>query len=318
MRKISFLIVFMFIPFLSFCQNSEDNFFEIAEKLEGLLKYRDKSPAQLRELLVELEKHSEGNESSYELLKNRCDAYILPIEIKLVRSDLFNKNFKDAIKKTRTLKTYYPFKEDINNLETYVDRKIYRNEKKEFLRPKSTILSLEPSFGLFSQEVSSKELNSLSNLYPIYGLAFYAKIGIKSKVSYSSKPKFSYSQLGLKLEYRDTNYRLIPNDSLVRASPFFHTQLSFLIRKCIGFDIGILSYSSSTLPTHYSFSASFFIPMGYFSLGFNSRLLTDFKAPVPMIQFGTTLKFNFGLYRPYLVRDKEEVKTRVMKFKERI
>ena len=132
MRKISFLIVFIFIPFLSICQNSEDKFFEIAEKLEGLLKYRDKSPSQLRELIVELERYSEGNESSYELLKNRCDGYILPIEIKLVRSDVFNKNFKDAIKETRTLKTYYPFKEEINNLETYVDRKIYRHEKKEF------------------------------------------------------------------------------------------------------------------------------------------------------------------------------------------
>ncbi|MEY3048457.1 MAG: hypothetical protein RL365_495 [Bacteroidota bacterium] len=318
MIKKSFLIVFIFIPLLSICQNSEDKFYVIAEKIEGLLKYRDKSPAQLRELLVELEKHSEGNESSYELLKNRCDGYIMPIEIKLVRSDLFNMNFKGAIVKTRTLKTYYPFKEDINNLEAYVDRKIYRNERKEFLRPKSTILSLEPSIGLFSQEVSTKALNSLSNFYPIYGLAFYAKIGIKSKVSYSSKPKFSYSQVGLKLEYRDTNYRLIPNDSIVQASPFLNTQLSFLIRKCIGLDIGVLSYSSSTLHTHYSFSASFFIPMGYFSLGFNSRLLTDFKAPVPLIQFGATLKFNLGLYRPYLMRDKEEVKTRVIKFKESI
>ena len=155
-------------------------------------------------------------------------------------------------------------------------------------------------------------------MHPIYGLAFYAKIGIKSKGSYSTKPKFSYSQVGLKLEYRDTNYRLIPDNTIVRASPFFHTQLSFLIRKCIGFDIGILSYSSHTLPTNYSFSTSFFIPMGYFSLGFNSRLLTDFKTSVPMIQFGTTLKFNFGLYRPYLKKDKEEVKTRVIKFKERI
>lgn len=318
MRKTTFLIAFIFIPFLSICQNSEETFFEIAEKLEGLLKYRDKNTAQLRELLIELEKYSEGNKSSYELLKNRCDGYILPIEIKLVRSDVFNKKFKDAVQKTKALKAYYPFKEDINNLETYVDKKIYRYEKKEFLNLKSTILSVEPSFGIFSQEVSAKELNSLSNLYPIYGLALYAKIGIKSKDLYSSKPMFSYSQVGLKLEYRDTTYRLMPNDSIVRASPFLNTQLSFLIRKCIGFDFGILSYSSSTLPTHYSFSASFFIPMKYLSLGFNSRLLTDFEAPVPMIQFGTTLKFNFGLYRPYLMRDKEEVKTRVIKFKERI
>ena len=162
MRITTCLLAFTLFPFLSICQNSEENFFEIAEKLEGLLKYRDKNTAQLRELLFELEKYSEGNESSYELLKNRCDRYILPIEIKLVRSDVFNQNFKDAVQKTKVLKAFYPFKEDINNLETYVDRKIYRYEKKSFLNLKSTILSVEPSFGMFSQEVSAKEINSLS------------------------------------------------------------------------------------------------------------------------------------------------------------
>ena len=306
------------MPFFNFSQISDDKFYEIAEEIEALLNYRDKSPNQLRDLLHELEKHSEGKESLYEGLKNRCDNYILPTEIKLVRSDVFNKRLTDAAKKTIKLKSSYPYKAEINNLEKYVDRKIYKSEKKKFLRTKPTILSIEPSFSLLSQEVSTKQF-SFSNLYPVYSLGIYSKLGIKPKVSLSSRPKFSYSQIGLRFEYRDTNYMIMPDTSLLgKPSPSFHTQLSFLVRKTVGFDIGILSYSKSNLPTFYSFSTSLFIPMGYFSLGVNSRLLSDFKTPEILVQLGATLKLNIGLYKPYFHRDKEEVKSQVIKLKESI
>jgi hypothetical protein len=56
--------------------------------------------------------------------------------------------------------------------------------------------------------------------------------------------------------------------------------------------------------------------MNYLSIGINARVITDFTSTNPLFQMGTTLKFNFGLYKSFTARDKEEIRAQMIKFKE--
>ena len=57
-------------------------FLETSEQLEKLLRYEQKSPNQLRELLTELEHNQTGFESEFQMLKTRVNRVLLPLEIK--------------------------------------------------------------------------------------------------------------------------------------------------------------------------------------------------------------------------------------------
>ena len=56
--------------------------------------------------------------------------------------------------------------------------------------------------------------------------------------------------------------------------------------------------------------------MSFISIGLNARIITDFMSTNPLFQMGATLKFNFGLYKSFNSRDKEEIRAQVIKFKE--
>ncbi len=303
---------------ISFGQTAEEKYAQISEDIENLLKYKDKSPAQLKALVAELKKYSKGNEINFDNLKERVDKYVLPVEIKLTRSEIYNKNFAVAAKKTKELKVEYPYNRDIDVLEKYFDKKLFSSYKKAMLKTKPSWFSLEPSFSFYSLEKNIKGYSSMTDFCPVYGLGLYVKLKNREKSSFSTRTKFSYSQIGFKLDYRDNSYVLNASNSLITIDPYFNSQISFIFRKTLGLDIGILSIREiSNVQNFYTFTPSLYIPMSWISLGIHSRILTDFKSNDPLIQFGASLKFNIGLYKPFTMRNREEIQSQVIKFKEK-
>ena len=311
-----FVSLFTFFSFSGFSQTGK--FYETSEKIENLLKYKEKSPSQLRLLLSELKNYSSGNEASYNQLKMRVNKYLMPIEIKLARSDVYNRKFKDAVDKTKEIKLNYAYDKDIEKLEGYVDRKLFTYHKRTMLNHKSSWFSLEPSLAMYTNEVDMKDFTEVVNLNPVYGLGFYVKFNKKKKSSSEKKTNFSFSQLGVKVDYKDINYTLLKDTSAFLRGSYFNYQFSFLYRKTLGLDAGVVSYSSNmgNVKNNYSVTGSFFIPLDFMSIGLNARLISDFTSTNPLFQLGGTLKFNIGIYKPFSLRDREEVKSQVFKFKE--
>lgn len=313
------IIVALFSLFFSqptFAQSS--NFIETSEKIENLLRYKDKSPTQLRGLMTELSKYKMGNESDYALLKSRVDHVLLPIDIKYARSDIYNKKYREAVQKMNTIKENYTYDKNIEKLEDYLDRKLFSSKKRTLLKTKPTWFSLEPSISMYTSEVNLKSITDIRNVNPVYGLGFYVKLNNTEKSTNDGKSNFQFSQLGLKMDYRDPNYTYLKDTSFTFNSPYFNTQLSFIYRKTLGFDAGLMSFSKSPgdFSNLYSFTGSVYIPMSFISIGVNARIITDFMSTNPLFQMGATLKFNFGLYKSFNSRDKEEIRAQVIKFKE--
>ena len=252
------------------------------------------------------------------MLKTRVNRVLLPLEIKFTKSDIYNKDYKNAVQKIGLIKVNYKYDEDIQKLENYFDRKLFHDEKKTLLASKAHWFSVEPSIAFYSSEIEAKNFNTIQNLNPVYGLGLYVRMNNKTTTSSSGKLKFNYSQIGLKLDYRDPNYTYKLDTATFNNTVYFNSQLSYLYKQVLGLDVGLMSYSTKIdeLSSYYSFTGSFYIPIGWMSLGVNARIITDFLSTNALVQIGTTLKFNLGLYKPFNNNDKEEVKAKIIKFKE--
>jgi hypothetical protein len=291
-------------------------FGEVSDKIENLLRYKEKNPSQIRELLTELNYFRVGNEAEFLLLKERVNNVLLPIDIKYARSDVYNKKFKEAVSKVNAIKVNYAFNKSTERLESYLDRKLFTNYKRLFLKSKPTWFSIEPSVSFYTSEVRIKNLESINNLNPVYGLGLYFKTNKREKFSKSGR--YSFSQIGVKLDYRDPMYVLLKDSMFTTNSPYFNPQISYIFRKTLGLEAGIMSFSKKldAFSNLFSFTGSVYIPMRILSIGFNARFITDFQSTNPLFQLGTTIKLNLGLYKPFTSRDREEIRSQITKFKE--
>lgn len=316
--RILFTLILLFNAVYSFSQNNKEKFNVTSEKIETLLKYKDKSPSQLRSLLKELESYSNNNTIEFNQIKKRVNGYLLPLEIKLIRSDVYNKKYRNAIDQTKQIKFYYAYSSEIEKLDKYLDKKLYSYHKNLMINQKPSWFSLEPSMAFYTQEKLLYDINTISNLNPVYGLGLYVKFKNRKKENSGRIARFSFSQIGLKLDYRDNINGVLRDSAYLTGNSYFNSQISFLYRKTLGIDAGVLKYMNSpvNLKTTYSVTASFFIPIRFVSFGAHARFISDLSSTQPTVQLGASVKFNIGIYKPYSRRAKEEVKSQVLKFKE--
>ena len=313
--KYFFVIILLLTSQNCNAQSQNDRFIEAVGQIENLLKYKSKSPEQLKNLMAQLQSLSAGNEQQYEILKRRVNHYLLPIEIKLTRSYIYNQRFRDAVNKTYQIKNEYPFHNNIENLENYLDKKLFKSYKAELMEDRNSWFSLEPSITFFSQEVPLKEFKKASNMNPVYGIGLYYKYKRGFKTNSMGKQIAKYSQIGFKIDIRDTNYTILGTTSSQQNAPYVNPQLSFVFGRTLGLDFGVL-HSSLKNNSIYTATGSFYIPMGAASIGVTSRILTSFNNTLPSLQVGGSLKFNLGFYKSFTRRDAEEINVRILKFKE--
>ena len=319
MRTPFFLLLFIFIPLVSiFSQDNTVKFNTISEQIEKLLRYKEKSSTQLRILLKDLESYSQNNKNEFIQIQQRVNSYLLPIEIKLIRSDIYRKKYRNAVDQTKQIKLNYSYSTEIEKLDKYLDRKLYSNYKNLMIQQKPSLFSLEPSLSLYTQERLIDDVTKISNLNPVYGLGLYYKFKNEKKENSSKIPRFSFSQIGLKFDYRDNSYSISKDSEYLDVYSYLNSQISFLYRKTLGLDVGVIQYMDlmEKGKTDYSMTASLYIPIRFFSLGAHARVISDLNLTQPTIQIGTSLKFNIGIYKPYSSSDKDEVKSQIIKFKE--
>jgi hypothetical protein len=287
-----------------------------SENIEKLLSYKTVSGEQLKNNLNELKEIRNIDINRYHKIKADADKRLLDYDIKLVKSDVYNKNHKEALSKIPLLKINYERSRSIEVLEKQVDRKIYRHFKKELLQKRPRLYGLEPAIMLVSSPQSIDNINSLSmnNLNMNYSFGIYRRISIKPK---NKEGRYKFSSIGLKLDYLDADITYNQNDSSLslRNNTFINPQISFGLRKCIYLDFGLVKFEDKMLPNLYNGTFSFFIPFRYFSLGVSAKYLTDFKTKNTIIT-GAGLKINLGFHKNYNSRDKDEIQTSILKLKQ--
>jgi hypothetical protein len=292
----------------------DNQFNSLITKIEKILSYKTVSGEQLKELMSDLTKIKNVNLKKYEDIRGRSESKLLDYDIRIVKSDLYNKKFSSALGRIPDLKYTYSRNKRIEKLEQYVDKKMYHYFKKEILSTRPRQLNLEMGCNIVTPITSLDSTKNLNyyNLNLLYSIGLYKRLSIKPK----GNSKYAYSTIGLKFSYLDGTNTLnerLTNTSISRAS-YYNPEISLGIRKCLFLDIG---YMGQTLlqPKNMSTSLSFYIPLGYFSLGINSKLFTDFKNQ-PFIQVGAGIKLNFGLVKVFNAQDKEEVETQILKLKQ--
>jgi hypothetical protein len=153
----------------------------------------------------------------------------------------------------------------------------------------------------------------MTNISMEYGLGIYKRVGLKKK----SAKRYAFSIIGLKYIYLDAkNTFNKDNSQTISLSNYHNPQISFGYRKTLYFDIGVISsnFSKVLTPEAYQGSLSFYLPMNFVSIGINSKIITDFKSN-SRYQIGAGIKLNFGFNKKFNRLDKEELNTRILKFK---
>lgn len=303
--------------------NKSDDCNKIITQIEKLLQYKDKSPNQLRSLMSELKSCLGEENKIYNQLSIRVSGHLLPIDIKLVKSDIYNKRYEEGVKKIPELKLHYPYSAEITKLEKFVDKKIFSNYKKKVLREKPSYISIEPSFSFSTSEqlVDGFSQINTSIIHPTYGISIYGKFNQKPKVQSNTKPTiFSYSQIGFKIEFRDAKSFLFTEDPNQNSTygNFTNLQLSLLLRKCLGFDFGYVMYEnkySAERGNQYSGALNFYIPIRFISIGASAKVMSDFKDEHNLL-FSVGTKLNLGLFKIFSKGDREEIDTKILLLKE--
>ena len=102
-----FFSIFFFYTSINAQTNKTDDCNKIVNQIDKLLLYKDKSPKQLRSLMTDLKSCLGEENQVYKQLNIRVNGNLLPIDIKLVKSDIYNKRFNEGIRKIPKLKLQY-------------------------------------------------------------------------------------------------------------------------------------------------------------------------------------------------------------------
>ena len=301
--------------------------------IENLLSHDTKSNiAQINSYLSAIRPYSEINpktRAKYLNYTTRVAPIMIDMEIAEVNSMIYKNNFEEAFRKMQEIKTKYLKNKKIEQIEAKLQSKAYSTKKDAFLSNKPRTISIEPGYNLMSPEFNLDQLENaqVQNFNPVYHLGIYRRFGIKEKpaLDESSKPKFGYSQIGVKLEYLDVNKTYFVTDTLQSkfktfpARPYVNISLSLLLGRTLGFDIGYLNYQSASPNTSlsatepkgfYTGGVLFYIPMGGFSLGVGSKIISDLNS-YNRAQFSFNFKFNFGANKKFNKEDKNEIKNEI-------
>jgi len=310
----------LFFLFLSagcglFAQSTSNEFQEIAQQIERLLQYRDKSPNELQSLLTKLERISAGNELMFKQIKLQVDHYILPMELKSIRSNIYNKNFAEASRALSNVKKKYAFTKEISEVEKSLNSALYKHYKRMVLQDINTRLSIEPSYTWYSElySVSGIEEFDFVNFSPHLSLSANYLFHHK-QYSNSGTNNTSYNQIGLRFEWRDENRIYLPLDPQISSLPSKNIQLTSIWGKFIGLDFGAYERTGNE-PIIYNGTLSFYIPIGPLSFGIHGRGLTDLSSD-PKLQLGASARIIYDFYKPFRSKHREEIEMRIFRFKE--
>lgn len=288
----------------------------MADKIDRLLQYDDVYPEQLKSLLSELEKLSEGNELLYNQIKIRVDHLLLPIEVKIINTSINNDDFVVAYRGINKIKKDYQYDKEIEKLDRRLNSALYDNYKGIIMDEIQPRLTIEPTYSWFSSDYTLDELSAFeySDFAPVYGVGFSYNFGIKPV--YSSGNKFyTYSQFGVRGSIRNNSTIYLQNGRDVTFVSERNTEAFILYRKTLGLSLGMYNKVDPADAPLYNVTGSFYFPISRLSLGVHARVISNLNMD-PLFQLGASAKFNLKFFKPFTKSHKDEVDVRIVKFKE--
>ena len=199
-----FALTFLVLGAISSNAQTSTSFNEVAQQIERLLQYKDKSPTELRKLIGQLERLSNGNELAFKQIKMQVEHYLLPLEIKSIKSTIYNKDYQAANSALSNLKKNYTYSKDIEKLEKSLNTSMFKHYKKIILKDIHPRLSLEPSYTWFSQDYTLEGIDAFEfvNFTPVYSLSLNYHFRFRESIS-AGNSSYNYSQMGIRYEFRD-------------------------------------------------------------------------------------------------------------------
>lgn len=290
-------------------------FYSICNETEKLLSYKNISGEQLKMNMSQLKLLKDIDLNRYNKIKSNAESRLIDYDLKLIRSEVYNKNFTKALSEIPILKSTYEKSRKIEVFEKEIDHKIYNHFKNDLLRKRPNLYSIEPSVFMISPP---SEISFIGSNY--YNLNLCYSVGLFRRFGFEAKNKvghFKYSTIGFKFDYLDARKAYNPNDSSIydRNNSFLNAQLSMGFRNFVYLDLGYLAYENVLSPSLYTGGVSLYLPLGSLSLGVNAKYLTDFMNTNTIIA-GAGIKFNLGLKKKFNSNDRDEIETSIMKLKQ--
>jgi hypothetical protein len=310
-----FALTFLVLGAISSNAQTSTSFNEVAQQIERLLQYKDKSPTELRKLIGQLERLSNGNELAFKQIKMQVEHYLLPLEIKSIKSTIYNKDYQAANSALSNLKKNYTYSKDIEKLEKSLNTSMFKHYKKIILKDIHPRLSLEPSYTWFSQDYTLEGIDAFEfvNFTPVYSLSLNYHFRFRESIS-AGNSSYNYSQMGIRYEFRDDAHLYYPLNPSSSITPNQNLVFTTLWGQFLGLDFGM--YQNLNTPL-YNGTLNVNIPLGGLSVGAHARVITDFNQD-PTLQLGASARLSFKFFRPFNSKHKEEIEMRILRFKESI
>lgn len=306
-------LTFFLLGALSTYAQTAPSFTDVAQQIERLLQYKDKSPTELRKLLGQLERLSTGNELAFKQIKMQVDHYLLPLEIKSIKSTIYNEDYQAANSALNNLKKNYTYSKDIDKLEKSLNASMFKYYKRIILKDIHPRLSLEPSYTWYSQDYTLEGIDEFEfvNFTPVYSLGLNYHFRFRESIS-AGNSSYNYSQIGIRYEFRDDAHLYYPLNPSSSNTPDQNLVFTTLWGQFLGVDFGM--YQNLQTPL-YNGTLSVNIPLGGLSIGAHARVITDFNQD-PTVQLGASARLTFKFFRPFNSKHKEEIEMRILRFKE--
>jgi len=297
------LYLLSFILFFSTTVFSQDSLrieqFNItADRMNTFMSKEGSSLEHMKVVLRQLKELSDVDEAAYAHIAKKYDDYVFNERIIYVGEMTELHELERALVSLAILEQEYPENKQVQDLSLITKASTSERLLKN-LKESRTSFTIEPSLSVYTIGKPAKEYSFFDSpgLGMMYGLGGYKTYKVYEKDRRAFKKNYSYSQIGLKLDYyHGKNSTPL---SLVSLN-YLCTQISWIMNRSIGLDLGytaMINTQNTTLPSDKGFfttNLSLNFPMNFMSFSVNARLLSDFDATYH-IQYGFSLKYIFKM-----------------------
>ena len=308
---------------------SDKRFRQLADQIKARIRIKDLNTCI--DLLNDLDPYSYIDVSEYNKLKNEIDDLKIEKSIREIEIMVSNKDFYNAISKCNEMLKLYPKEFHFEDIASNISEEIYIMKKKEILDSRPTRYLAELNFSLsnppawvYDNETGINESIvkniDLSHLLSNIQFGLYRKIGIKpSAFSTADKPKFTYSEIGIRAGMLDfSNYSSSADDqNYIVPNYLVQLEASVIISRIVMFNAGVaidpVDLNSIDLQNNTKYVTSSLgirIPFGPVSLSTTISGYSNFNQ-FTRAYLSAGLSLNVGFSKRFNSKDSHSIKMQV-------
>lgn len=280
----STFVLALFFLNASWAQDSTsiDKFNSLALRIQKMTKKKGNSLEHLNVVYSYLSEYANANKSAFKDLTIQKENYCLSERMRYVARHSRGHRLEQALSAVAKLSDENPQDTRVASLDIDTKKRAQKLLEKN-ITDRNARYTLEPSLGFYTLGKKPNEFAFFRSetVNVIFGLAGYKTLGLKKTNKIASKQKYTYSQIGIKMDY--FNGMLIP-------------QLSGFYNRFVGIDLGyaINIDTQQNTSSFYNLNIAAYYPMDFISIGVNARFLSDF-IDEHFMHYGLSLKYNLKL-----------------------